>query len=161
MRQATSLATAATAVFGALLIGGQYSPAPGHPRTAAWYAALRKPDFTPPGPVYGIAWTLLGGLMVYSGARLMAAKPNRRRTRALGLWSGTVAAIAVWPAIFFGRKNLPASVAAAGGMTALATAMAAAAGKIDRKAAAAAVPVIAWLAFASILDGEIWRVNRK
>ncbi len=161
MRQATSLATAAVSVFSALLIGGHYSPAPNHPRTAAWYAALDKPDFTPPGPAFAIAWTLLGSLMTYSGARLMQAKPTPNRTRALTLWSGTVASFALWPAIFFGRKNLPASIIAATTMTALAAASTTATSRIDRKAAAASIPTIAWLAFASILNGEIWRENRQ
>jgi benzodiazapine receptor len=159
MRQVTALVTSSAAVVAALAVGRQYGPGPGSPRTTAWYARLDKPGFTPPGPVYGIAWSALGALMIYSGSRLMTAKRQRGKRTAIGLWAAGVAGVGLWPAVFFGGKNLPASVATAGGMTAIAAVAAAAAAKIDRKAGIASLPLIGWLAFASVLDAEIWREN--
>ncbi|MDX5931850.1 TspO/MBR family protein [Acidiphilium acidophilum] len=160
MRQAEALSVSAGAVVAALVAGGRFGPGPGHPRTTAWYARLRKPDFTPPGLVYGIAWSALGGLLIYSGSRLLMAKPKPGKRTAVALWTANVVGIALWPAVFFGRKDLPGSVATAVGMSAVAAAAAAAAAKVDRKAGVASVPLIGWLAFASILDAEIWRRNR-
>ncbi len=159
MRQVEALTVSAGAVLAALVAGGRFGPGPGRPRTTAWYARLNKPDFTPPGPVYGIAWTALGGLLIYSGSRLLTAKAKPGKRTAIALWAANVVGIAVWPAIFFGRKDLPVSVASATGMTAVAAVAASAAAKVDRKAGLASLPLIGWLAFASVLDAEIWREN--
>jgi benzodiazapine receptor len=161
MQKTTSYLIASAALGGALLVGGSYSPQPEHPRTRAWYESLRKPGFAPPRPVYGIAWGTLGALLVFSGARLLTAPSGRTRTRALGLWATNVVGIALWPKLFFGRKNLPASVAAAGGMTLSAVGLAAASAKTDRLAGIATLPLIAWLGFATLLDEEIWRKNEE
>jgi benzodiazapine receptor len=159
MQKTTSYVIAAAALTGALLIGGSYGPKPDHPKTRAWYKSLRKPSFTPPKPVYGVAWSALGALLVFSGSRLLTAPQSRTRTSALGLWVANVLGIALWPKLFFGRKNLPASVAAAGGMTLSAAGLAAASAKTDRLAGYATLPLIAWLGFATVLDEEIWRKN--
>jgi benzodiazapine receptor len=160
MRQAQAIATTSAAVLAALVTGGRFGPGPGRKRTAVWYARLDKPDFTPPGPAYGIAWTALGGLLIYSGSKLLMAKAQPGKYLAVTLWLANVVGIGLWPAVFFGRKNLPASVATAGGMTAVAAIAATTAIKIDRKAGIASLPLIGWLAFASVLDAEIWRENR-
>lgn len=159
MRQANALAATSGAVLASLLVGGAYGPTPTRPRTIAWYARLNKPDFTPPGPAFGLAWTILGGLLVYSGTKILTRKKSPHRTRAIALWAANVTGIALWPALFFGRKDLPTSTIAAGGLTAIAALAAGAAAQVDRKAAAASLPLVAWLAFASVLDGEIWREN--
>ncbi|MCW8308645.1 tryptophan-rich sensory protein [Acidiphilium sp. PA] len=155
------MATSGLGVIAALAVGGRFGPGPKHKRTTAWYASLRKPGFTPPGPAYGLAWTVLGGLLIYSGTRLLSAPAQPGKREAIALWAANVVGIAVWPAVFFGRKNLPASVVTAGGMTGIAAVAAAAAARIDRNAGVASLPLIGWLAFASVLDGEIWRENRR
>jgi benzodiazapine receptor len=159
MRKATSYLIASGALAGALLLGGSHGPKPDRPRTRAWYKSLKKPDFTPPKPVYGIAWSGLGALLVFSGGRLMAASSSTSRTSALALWGANVAGIALWPKLFFGRKNIGASVVASGGMTLSAAGLAAASAKTDRLAGLATLPLIAWLGFATLLDEEIWRQN--
>ena len=101
---------AATLSFGAVaaaqIIGGTRRPSPDQPRTAVWYARLRKPGFTPTGPVFGIAWTLLDGLSGYAGMRLLPARPCRARTIALGSWGLAVLGLAGFPLVLFGRKRL-------------------------------------------------------
>lgn len=159
MRKATSYLIASGALAGALLVGGSYGPRPDRPETRAWYKLLKKPDFTPPKPVYGIAWSALGALLVFSGSRLLTAPPSQSRTSALALWLANVTGIALWPKLFFGRKDIGASVVASGGMTLSAAGLAAASAKTDRVAGLATLPLIAWLGFATLLDEEIWRTN--
>ena len=159
MKTGTSVLVASSALAAALMVGGSYGPRPDRPKTARWYNSLRKPGFAPPKPVYGIAWSGLGLLLIVSGSRLLTAPKGRNRSRALALWGGNVLGIALWPKLFFGRKNLPASVAAAGGMTLSPAGLAAAAGKTDRLAGLATLPLVAWLGFATFLDEEIRREN--
>ena len=58
---------AGSALAMAALAGKRFAPSPDHPRTAAWYAGLSKPSFTPPGPVFGGAWAVLYPLLGWAG----------------------------------------------------------------------------------------------
>ncbi len=52
---AAVLAAISSAVTAAALAGAGSGPTPANAATAAWYARLRKPAFTKPGPVFGAA----------------------------------------------------------------------------------------------------------
>ncbi len=150
---------AGTAVIAAQLSGRRYSPTPDHPRTAAWYAALRKPSFTPPGVVFGIAWTGLDALLGYSGYRLLSAKPSSRRSLALGAWGLNLLGVAGFSWVLFGRKRLDQALEVTVGMVATSAIAAATAASVDRQAAWADVPLLGWVLFASVLQEEVWRRN--
>jgi tryptophan-rich sensory protein len=64
-----------------------------------------------------------------------------------------------WTQLFFREKRLGASAVASGAMVASSAAYLATAAKVDRPAAAAAIPFVAWLGFATLLAGRIWRDN--
>ena len=155
--QAAILATAA--VVSAQIAGGRYSPAPNHPRTAIWYAALRKPSFTPPGPVFAIAWTALDALLGYSGYRLITAAPSLRRTAALGWWGINLLGVAGFSWVLFGRKRLDEALGVTAGMVVSSAAAVGTAATVDRRAAAADLPLLAWVIFATVLQEEVWRRN--
>lgn len=146
-----------SAVVTAALIGRRSSPE--HPREAIWYAALDKPAFTPPGAVIGIAWTTLDVLLGIAGARLLQAPHGRERSTALLFWSINLAGIAGYPWVFFKQKRLGTSAVMVAGMLASARAAVVTAGKVDRVAAIASMPLIGWLAFAGLLSEELWRRN--
>jgi translocator protein len=152
---AASLSTGA--VVAANLVGQRFGPQ--HPRTALWYASLRKPSYTPPGPVIGVAWTVLDALLCVAGYRLLTARPGPMRTAAVAAWGLDVLGLAGFPWVFFGRKKLGASTAVSGGMLASAAAAVSTAACVDPIAAAAEVPLVAWLGFATLLSEEIWRRN--
>ncbi|MBE7217151.1 MAG: tryptophan-rich sensory protein [Caulobacteraceae bacterium] len=139
--------------------GARFSPAPNHPRTLRWYLSLRKPAFTPPGAVFGLGWSLIEAGLAFGGYRLLRKPATPWRNAAVGLWAVNNALIAGWSALFFGRKALGASTLAAGGMIGAAGAYAAVADRIDRPAAASALPLIGWLGFATLLAEEVWRRN--
>ncbi len=155
----TAAGIATTAVVAAQLCGKRYSPTPDHPRTAAWYAALRKPSFTPPGPVFGIAWTGLDALLGYSGYRLMVAKPSSARSLALGAWSLNLLGVAGFSWVLFGRKRLGEALGVTAGMVATSAAAVTTATLVDRKAALADLPLLGWVVFATLLQEEVWRRN--
>lgn len=159
MRKQGAAVLAVGAVATALAVGGAYGPGPRRPATTLWYGALRKPGFTPPGPVFGVAWSLLGLTLMYSGYRLMTAPAKEKRARALTGWALNVASIAAWPWLFFGRKRLVASVALAGAMCASAVSYVRDAAAVDRSAAFASLPFVGWLFFAFALDEEVARAN--
>ena len=152
---AASLSTGA--VVTANLVGRRYGPQ--HPRTALWYASLRKPSYTPPGPVIGAAWMVLDTLLCVAGYRLLTTRPSPMRNAAAAAWGVNVLGIAGFPWVFLGRKDLGASTAVSGGMLASAAAAVGTSACVDPIAAATEAPLVAWLGFATLLSEEIWRRN--
>lgn len=125
-----------------------------------WYRVLKKPAFQPPDPVIPLAWGLIDSALAFSAYRLLRRPASAARTRAMGWWALNVGMIGGWSAIFFGRRNLRASTAAAAAMVGTGAAFVAQAREVDRPAAAAGVPFVAWVAFATVLTAALWRKNR-
>lgn len=131
------------------------------PNLVPWYAGLVKPSFNPPNSVFAPVWTALYLLMAFAFWRILRA-PNsgdNRRRSAVALFLVLLLLNAAWSWMFFwahspllGLANiLPQFVVA------IATAMRFA--RIDRSAALCLVPLIAWVAFAGLLNVAIWRLN--
>ena len=118
-----------------------------------------SPSFTPPGPVFGIAWTGLDALLGYSGYRLLIASPSLRRTTALGAWSLNLLGIGGFSWVLFGRKRLDEALGVTAGMVATSAAAVATAATVDKHAAGADLPLLAWVLFATLLQEEVWRRN--
>jgi translocator protein len=159
MEKTLAMMIAATAVAAAQIVGGLRGPTPSHPTTAAWYARLRKPSFTPPGPVFGIAWTALDSLLGYAGFRLLAAKPSNARTVALSLWGVNLLGVAGFSWALFGRKKLDEATGVSLAMVGTSAAATLSATRVDNRAAWAIAPLIGWVIFASVLQEEVWRRN--
>ncbi len=160
MQKNVAAAVAAVAAVGALLGGSQFNPGPQHPRTALWYARLEKPGFTPPGPVFGVAWTALDGLLAYTGYRLLSRSPSTARRFALAAWLLTLFGIPAFSWRFFGARQADEALGVSATMLASAAGLTAAASQVDRNATVASIPLIGWLIFATVLQEEVWRRNR-
>lgn len=146
-------------VTAALVIGKRASPDPGHPGTRRWYRRLDKPGYTPPSPVYPIAWSGIQASLAYGGYRLLTAEPSPQRTAALALWATNQVGIAGWSEVFFGQRALGWATAASAALGASATGYVATAGQVDKPAGRLGVPLVAWVTFATLLAEEIWRKN--
>ena len=155
----TAGAIVVATVVGAVMVGSRSSPTPDHPRTRRWYKNLEKPGFTPPPPVYGVAWTGIQAGLAYGGYRLLRRPSSSQRTLALTLWGINQGAIAGWSEIFFGHRAPGEGTLAAGAMIGTAAGYVAAAAREDDIAAATGVPLVAWVSFATLLAEEIWRRN--
>ena len=155
----TAGAIAAATVVSAVLVGGRSSPTPDHPSTRRWYKNLEKPGFNPPPPVYAVAWTGIQAGLAYGGYRLLRRPASSHRTLALTLWGINQVAIAGWSEIFFGHRAPGVGTLAAGAMIGTSAGYVAAAAREDDIAAAAGVPLVAWVSFATLLAEEIWRRN--
>ena len=144
-------------VVGAGLVGAQFGPQ--RPREAIWYASLRKPSYTPPGPAIGLTWGVLETLLCVAGYRLLTKSPSSERGAALTGWYATLAGLAGFPATFFGAKKLGTSAAVATGMVASTSVTALTAARTDRVAALSMTPLVLWTVFATVLSEEVWRQN--
>ena len=160
MNRTAALAATGTAVAAAAGVGSNFGPTPARPRTALWYARLRKPSFTPPGPAFGIVWTALDGLLWYAGYRLVTRPASGRRTASLGCWIATLLGVGGFPFVLFGRRRLGEALGVTTGMVAATSGLVATSAFVDRRAARAAAPLELWVAFAFVLQEEVWRRNR-
>ncbi|TVV70001.1 TspO/MBR family protein [Sphingomonas solaris] len=142
------------------ILGRRNAPDPSHPGIRHWYRRLDKPAYTPPDAAFGAVWPVLETGMAAGGYRLLRQPPDARRNAAVGLWLLNSAMIGGWTEIFFRKRELGASAIASGAMIVTGAGYVAAAARVDRTAAATAVPYVAWLGFATLLAGGIWRRNR-
>ena len=147
------------AVTAALLIGRRASPTPDHPRTRRWYRDLEKPDYTPPPPVYPVAWTGIQASLAYGGYRLLCAAPSPERTTALAFWAANQVGIAGWSEVFFGQRSPGWGTIASAALGASAVGYVATASQVDKTSAQLGLPLVAWVSFATLLAEEVWRRN--
>jgi translocator protein len=127
---------------------------------AAWYAGLRKPDWTPPKQAFGPVWTLLYAQMAYSAQRVArSADPGRRP--ALTLWWLQLGLNAAWSPIFFGARRTGVGAVVICALLPAVAATAAASASVDRPAGLLYGPYLAWSTYAAALNLEIWRRNRS
>lgn len=148
-------------VFVPIAMSLSTTPSPNHPRIFVWYTLLRQPSFKPPDWLFPVAWTGIEASLAVSAYRLLRSRPTVARTRALGLWCANILMIGGWSRLFFGRRNLAQSTVAAAALAATSIAYRSEARKVDKVSARAAVPLVGWVAFATILTASIWALNPR
>ena len=122
-----------------------------------FYASLAKPDWAPPGWVFGPVWSLLYGLM--GVAAWLVWQSPRPRTVALALFSAQLAANGLWSWLFFGwRLGMLASAEVLLLLVLIAVTIRAFRSH-NRLAAMLLLPYLGWVSFASALTWTIWQAN--
>ena len=145
------------AVAGAAVLGGLFNP--GRGATRDWYRELEKPPFNPPDAVFAPVWTTLYALIALSGLRVWSRDAGRERSRALTLWGAQLTLNSGWSPLFFGAKKPAFALADIVLMLAAIAAYTAATSRVDKPAAWLMSPYLAWVAFATVLNAEIVRLN--
>ncbi len=120
-----------------------------------WFEALHKPEWNPPGWIFGPVWTALYILMAV--AAWLAWRAGSRG--GLTLYIVSLILNAIWTPLFFGehRPDLALLDIALLWITILATFVAFT--KVSRAAAWLLVPYLAWVTFATALNASIWFLN--
>ncbi len=149
-RRGLSLAAFLVLVLGGGLLLG-YLTAP-----AAWYAGLAKPSFTPPGWVFGPAWTLLYIAIALAGWRVWQ---RDRGGAAMKLWAAQLVLNFLWSPVFFGAHRIGLALVVILLLLATILAFIARTWPRDRAAAGLFVPYALWVAFASTLNAAIFALN--
>ena len=134
---------------GGLLIGANNVP-------GDWYQSLAKPAFNPPNWIFAPVWSLLYVLIAVVGARTWL---SRRRSMAMRLWYAQMVLNFAWSPIFFGLQDPAAALIVILGLLVAVVGFIAAAWREDRTAALLFLPYLAWVAFATALNGAIVALN--
>jgi tryptophan-rich sensory protein len=127
---------------------------------ATWYPSLRKPRWTPPSRAFGPVWTVLYAQMAYSAQRVATSSDPRRR-QALALWWLQLGLNAAWTPVFFGARRPGAAAVVICALVPAVAATAAVSARVDRRSGLLYVPYLAWSTYATALNLEIWRRNRR
>ena len=156
-----TLAATATAVGATSGIGSIASK----PRITRWYSRLRKPGYVPPNGVFPIAWTTLyADLAVTSATAIDRLRATGRHAEARNYIVALAANLilnAGWSWLFFKYQKLGASAIGAAVLAASSADLVRRTAAADPRAGAALTPYPLWCAFATLMSGHIWVLNRR
>lgn len=145
------LPVVAVGVAGSLVTG---------PNIPDWYAGLDKPGFTPPNWAFPVAWTLLYALMALSLWRILSLpKESPARSGAVAMFFVQLALNCLWSFAFFGAHSPVAGLIVILALVVAILATMRAFRPLDRMAALLLAPYLAWVLFATALNGAIWQMN--
>lgn len=127
---------------------------------STWYAALNKPDFTPPGWVIGAVWIALYALMGIALYLVWRKGLGSRDAQiAVSVFGGQLFLNVVWSFLFFGLRQPFYALLDILLMVAVIAANIWLFYRIDRKAGLLLVPYIAWTSFATWLNYLVLAMN--
>lgn len=134
----------------AATFGGLFGP-------GAWFAALHKPSWNPPGWVFGPVWTVLYVMIAIAGTLAWRHTSTRRQTTPW--WIAQMALNALWTPMFFGLHQLWLAVAVIGGVWVCIVGFIVTVRPQQPGVAALFLPYLAWVSFASALNIAIAAMN--
>jgi translocator protein len=129
--------------------------------TDTWYDSLEKPFFNPPSWVFSVVWTPLYLAMAVAAWLVWRHGSHRRDVQIATLLYGVQLTLnALWSALFFGMESPLAGLVEIVVLFAAITAWYVAATRVESRARWLILPYMAWVAFAILLNGSIWWLNR-
>lgn len=137
------------AVLAVSLSGAMYRP-------GAWYLALQKPTWTPPGWLFAPVWTTLYVMIAMAG---WMAWLQRGFGALLAIWATQLLLNASWSWVMFGRHEIGTALLVLGLLWLTILAFAIKAWPQSRAASLLFAPYLAWVSFAGALNFAIWQLN--
>ncbi len=138
--------------FAAAAMGGLFMP-------GEWYASLKKPAWNPPGWIFGPVWTALYTMMAVAAWLVWRQGGWGKQRQALLIFLAQLALNALWTPLFFGLHWAGVAFAE---IILLWLAIAwtiSAFWRVHRAAVWLLAPYLAWVGFAAVLNGTLWRLN--
>jgi benzodiazapine receptor len=125
-----------------------------------WYATLDKPSWNPPNAVFGPVWSslyVLMGLALWRVLRLGWSSPGVQIAAAL--FAVQLILNLGWSLVFFGLRTPGAALIEILVLLAAILVTTRRFYLLEPAAGYLMVPYILWTAFATVLNGAIWRLN--
>ena len=151
----------AIALIVCLLVGYSASVVT-RPSVASWYPTLIKPIFNPPNWIFMPMWTLLYILMAVAAGLVWdkIKEQNEAVKKALAFFLIQLTLNAIWSYLFFGLKNPMLALIEIALLWLMIYETYLKFIKINKIAGYLLIPYLAWVAFAGILNANIWWLNR-
>ena len=153
-KQIVGLAGWLVLTFAAAALGAVASAQAG-----TFYLQLVRPEWAPPGWLFGPVWTALYLMMAIAAWLVWRDHGFRRAGGALTLFVVQLAANAVWTWLFFVWHQGALALAEILLLWALIAATIIAFWRLHTLAAMLLLPYLAWVSFASALTYATWRLN--
>ena len=126
-----------------------------------WYPTIAKPSWNPPNGVFAPVWTTLFLLMSIAAWRAWrAAATPADATKTLALYGAQLVLNVLWSVLFFTLHRPGLALIEILLFLALLVTLQVRFVRTDRLAAILWSPYVAWVGFASVLNGTIWWLNR-
>jgi translocator protein len=122
----------------------------------AWFVALVKPSFNPPGWIFGPVWTLLYALMAIAAWRVYRLQGV---DISIAAWIAQLVLNAAWSPLFFGLHRTDLALVDIVVLDLIVIATIVLFFRRDRVAGWLMVPYLAWISFATVLNASIWQLN--
>lgn len=159
--RARTLISTAAAVTATGIVGGLAS----WPADSPWYRSLRKPPYQPPPQAFPVVWPMLYADIAIVSTNVLDEldRRGRKRERRRYVTALTVnlALNAGWSWLFFNRHLLGTSAIAAAVLAGSSADLARRAVAVQGKRAAPLALYPLWCAFATLLSGHVWLLNRR
>lgn len=126
-----------------------------------WYTTVEKPAYNPPAWVFAPVWITLycligvAAFLVWQRRKESAAAPA-----ALAVFTFQLVINTMWPMIFFGAHAIFLAFLDVLALLILTIIMMYLFAKTDKRAAIILIPYLLWAAFATVLNFNIWLLNR-
>ena len=138
--------------FAAASLGAIFTP-------GEWYAALQKPTWNPPAWVFAPVWSTLYAMMAVAAWLVWKRGGFVAQRRPLTLFLAQLVLNAAWTPLFFGLHRPGLAFAEIILLWLAIAATLAAFRPVSRAAAWLLAPYLAWVGFAAVLNGTLWRLN--
>ena len=126
---------------------------------STWYPTLIKPEFSPPGWLFGPVWISLYFLMGISLYLIWQNKAKDKK-RSLIMFGIQLILNVIWPFLFFGLKSPFYGLIDILFLLAAIILTIAFSFKISRYASILLIPYLVWVSFATILNYTILSLNK-
>ncbi len=123
----------------------------------AWYVGLQKPSFNPPNWIFGPTWTVLYIMIAVAGWRTYLQ--DKTPTLPMQLWFAQMALNFMWSPVVFTLHSLASGLVIILTMLALIVGFIAVQWRENKIVALLFLPYAAWVAFASLLNYSLLRLN--
>jgi translocator protein len=124
-----------------------------------FYRQLDRPDWAPPGEVFGPVWSVLYVLMGLAAFWVWRVAGWQAARVALSLYGAQLALNVAWSPIFFGLRLIGPAFIELTLLLLVLVATVVAFARHSRGAALLLVPYLGWVGFAGALNFAIWRLN--
>jgi benzodiazapine receptor len=155
IRQVVGLALLVVICFAVAGVGSLFT----RPAIEGWYAALRKPSWTPPNWVFGPVWSALYLSMAIAAWLVWRRAGVAGARLPLTLFALQLVLNLAWTGFFFGLRMRGAAFAEIVLLWLFVLATAAAFWPLTHVAAWLMVPYLGWVTYAATLNYGIWRLN--
>lgn len=146
-------------LWGALCLGVAALGALASIEASEFYAGLTKPDWAPPGWLFGPVWSTLFAMMAVSAWLVWRQGGFAANKTALGFFLGQLAFNALWSWLFFAWHLGGPALADIGAMWLLIAATIVTFWRTSKLAGLLLVPYLVWVSFAAALNYSVWQLN--